>query len=605
MTKSNWLTSSITTFGKDLILFCVWGSVVFWLFPQLYPLLLSLGLWLIGLKHLQVHLDQGYVTHTIAVLTPIGLMWILYYTAMQAWWLADDPALLRNIAERGILPHFYQSDVWRSVSYINLTPWVIFSLGIDWHFFGLEPLGYYIHHLLSFSIVLFLAYWVLNLFFSPLTCSLTLSILVVSVPSANVAQLLMVRHYLEGLGLSLLAIGAYVKAVQTQQQKWTYLGSIGYLLATTAKEIYVPLVIMLPCLPVGTWQQRWKRLVPFIVVAGSYVVWRFYMLKPSNLVSGYSEIVAPKLNWERVLALPTRIVETLGWQQTWQLLILLLVSLIASGIIVKNLQRCQIGCVLLWIAATTLPVIPVLSVLDPRYLFLPFLVFCLGLALSLQFLIDQQRHYLALILGLSMLAVGIQSIPTGLAFIQRAEVLNQYRVEGEFILKDNQARGMLINPIASSWYYSNLSWMREHILKSAVGVRVCYDLCICHSQATDQIYQYLQGHLVPSKFSEQPLNCGNPTAELTINLRFESGTLSWQLGPYQEGQYYGTAGNVDTEKLYAIPTQGSYYMGLADKLPVVIKYVSPAGWFTYSPVLVLDTAKKDAQGMVQLTWQRH
>jgi len=605
MNHPSLLTYKENKWVKAFLFFSLWGSAVFWLFQQHHIILLIIGLLWIGLNHLQSQRDNWstYLTHSVAVLIPISLMWTLYHTALQAWWLADDPALLQNVVEHGIFSHFYQSDVWRSLSYANLTPWVALSLGIDWQLFGLEPLGFYWHHLLSFSIVLIIAYLVLNLFFSPLICSLTLSLFVASVPSANIAQFLMVRHYLEGLGLSLLAIWGYVKAVQTQRHGWAYLGSLFYLLATTAKEIYVPLVVVLPCLPVGNWRQRWKMLIPFVAVAGSYVLWRIYMLKPSQMLTGYGDL-SPKLNWDS--ALPSRVPEVLGWQHSWQLLIMLLAAFVYLFIIfkyLKNIQWIQLCAVLLWLAVTLLPIVPVLSILDSRYLFLPYFVFCLGVAFSLQFLMDKQWHYVALGLGLSVLAVGVKSVESGV--IRQVDLLKQYRIEGNLILTDKNANGLLVNPIGADWYYQSLQWLREHVLKLPKGARACYDLCICQP---DKVYQYVQGQLRTSHVSEQAQDCGQADAALSLKLHFATNSVHWQLGPYQQGQYYATLStekDVITGKWLAVPAQGKHPIELSNRSYLLVKYVSPEGWQTYSPVLELDPAQKNAQGVMQLIWQRH
>ncbi len=551
--------------------------------------------------------SNDYVYHGIAILIPIALMWILYHSVLQTWWLADDPALLQSIAEHGIISHFYQSEVWRSLSSANLTPWVILSLGIDWHFFGLEPLGYYWHHLLSFSIVLLIAYFVLNLFFSPLVCSLTLSIFVASIPSANIAQFLMTRHYLEGLGLSLLAILFYVKAIETDKLRWAIFGSIFYLLATTAKEIYVPLVVVLPWLLVGNWIQRGKMLIPFVAVAGVYVLWRIYMLKPSSLLTGYS--LAPKLDWNIAFALPSRVAEVLGWQHSWQLLIVLLISLIYLFIIfkyLKNLKWIQLCAVLLWLAVTLLPIVPVLSILTSRYLFLPYFVFCLSIAFSLQFLITQ-RIIMALILGLSLLLVGLKSITYGPATIRQIEFLKQSHIEGNLILTDKNSNGLLVNPIGTDWYYQSLQWLREHVMNLPKGVRTCYDLCVCQPKTTDKIYQYMQGQLRISHLSEHAQDCGQANAALSVKLNLVADTIHWQLGPYQQDQYYVTSSkqkDMVIGQWFPIPAQGNYLIELSNRLYLIFKYVSPEGWYTYSPILTLDPAKKNAQGNVELIWGR-
>jgi len=556
--------------------------------------------------------SNDYVYHGIAILIPIALMWILYHSVLQAWWLADDPALLQSIAEHGIISHFYQSEVWRSLSSANLTPWVILSLGIDWHFFGLEPLGYYWHHLLSFSIVLLIAYFVLNLFFSPLVCSLTLSIFVASIPSADIAQFLMTRHYLEGLGLSLLAILLYVKAIETDKLRWAIFGSIFYLLATTAKEIYVPLVVVLPWLLVGNWIQRGKMLIPFVAVAGVYVLWRIYMLKPSSLLTGYS--LAPKLDWNIVFALPNRVAEVLGWQHSWQLLIVLLISLIYLFIIfkyLKILKWIKLCAVLLWLAVTLLPIVPVLSILTSRYLFLPYFMLSLSVAFFLHILFRMQCNYIALALGFSMLAVGIKSVEIGPAVILPTESIKQHRIEGQFVLTGGNVNDLLLNPLppGGEGYYQSLQWLREHVLKLPKGVGVCYDLCVCQPQSSDKIYQFVQGHLKSSKFDESVLDCGKHDVALTVKISRAGHVLHWQLGPYKKGQYYAIASSNrpnmrDGAPVINIPTRGNLFYDLSKTLYVVIKYISPEGWHTYSPILTLDPAKTDIQGNVELIWER-
>jgi len=548
--------------------------------------------------------SNDYVYHSIAILIPVALMWILYHNVLQAWWLGDDPFLLQSIAEHGIISHFYQSEVWRSLSPINLTPWVILSLGIDWHFFGLEPLGYYWHHLFSFTFVLIIAYLVLNLFFSPLVCSLTLSIFVASIPSADIAQFLMVRHYLEGFGLTLLAFLIYVKTIHTQKLRWAILGSFFYLLATTAKEIYIPLVVILPFLPIGTLQQRWKMLIPFIVVAGTYVIWRIYMLKPNYILSSYGDLI-PKLNWDNVLSLPKRVADILGWQYTWQLLIILLACLVFLWFFFKN--RHNIFIILLWIMITILPIIPVLSVLGPRYLFLPYFVFCLSIAFSLQYLINQQKHYIALTLGLILLLLGVKSVETGNAMIRQTDKLKQYHLEGKFILTTHD-NALLINPVAHIWYHQSLQWLKEQVLNLPKGVNICYDLCICKPKSTNNIYQYVQGELRrTSILSEYIQSCGQSDVDLSVKIHYVNGALHWQFTPYKQGEYYVTLSqqkNMLTGQWMLLPSQGNYPYKLSKKLYWIIKYISPEGWHTYSPILTLDPAKKDVQGNVELIWER-
>jgi hypothetical protein len=108
--------------------------------------------------------------------------------------------------------------------------------------------------------------------------------------------------------------------------------------------------------------------------------------------------------------------------------------------------------------------------------------------------------------------------------------------------------------------------------------------------------------------SEHAQDCGQADAALSVKLHLATDGVHWQLGPYQQGQYYATVSiqkDVITGEWLAVPAQGKHPIELSKTLYLLVKYVSPEGWQTYSPVLELEPAQKDAQGVVQLIWQRH
>ncbi|MEZ5672507.1 MAG: hypothetical protein R3E08_09030 [Thiotrichaceae bacterium] len=90
------------------LMLMIWTIAVLVLFPK-YAIVLSgvgagwIGLYLLEFKKLNLS------THLLALSLPIILTLSFYHTHWQAWWLADDPALLQAIAENGIFPHFYAS----------------------------------------------------------------------------------------------------------------------------------------------------------------------------------------------------------------------------------------------------------------------------------------------------------------------------------------------------------------------------------------------------------------------------------------------------------------------------------------------------------------
>ncbi|MEZ5671052.1 MAG: hypothetical protein R3E08_01180, partial [Thiotrichaceae bacterium] len=407
----------------------------------------------------------------LAILIFIG---IFYLPAIQYWWLEDDPLFLQGIAKYGVLAHFYRPEVWQDLMPYHLMPWVIASFGIDWQLFGLNPSGFYWHHFISFALMISIAYKVLRLFFPIWICGTVLIVFVVSLPSGYALQLLMVRHYIEGLGLSLLAYWFYIKALQTHRTRWAYLGSLFYLCATTAKEIYVPLVVVLPFLPIGNWQRRVKMLLPFMIVAFFYVVWRTYMLGIDHLFAGYDSITAPPLNWERFLALPSVLLTTLGWQ-TWGHTALVILTLLLVGIWFWQSPKYTTGYLIIWVLAVVLPLIPVLSILSPlnsRYLLLPWFLVCIGLAGLLQFLSSRDEKSISVSVAIMWIIGAISWTPS--SQILTSELLKRNSIEGKFVLTASATPNTLFSPYSASWHYDALLWLKEHVLKQADTTKVCY-----------------------------------------------------------------------------------------------------------------------------------
>lgn len=112
----------------------------------------------------------------------------------------------------------------------------------------------------------------------------------------------MTRHYLEGLLAALCASALFVLSVRRPPGPAATMlavaGATLLLLATTAKEIYVPLVILLAFLPESSWRRRLRALAPFAAVAVIYTLWRFWMLG--------APIPSPDAttDWHRWTALP-------------------------------------------------------------------------------------------------------------------------------------------------------------------------------------------------------------------------------------------------------------------------------------------------------------
>src|SRR5262245_39725869 len=101
--------------------------------------------------------------HTLAISIPVLLLWTLYMPAQDSWWTCDDPFVLKTLFERGTFSHFVDPLVWKGYSLHSFTPWMHLSYALDLRLFGLNPAGFYFHQLLSFSLVIALAYGILRI----------------------------------------------------------------------------------------------------------------------------------------------------------------------------------------------------------------------------------------------------------------------------------------------------------------------------------------------------------------------------------------------------------------------------------------------------------
>ncbi len=560
----------------QLLLLLFGGFYLISLTSQQY-LLGTVGIaWLVS-YHLE-YTNKRFLAHLIAFSIPIILTFYFYHNHLNAWWLADDPALLQAIAEHGILPHFYDSTVWRQVSPANLTPWLIASLGIDWFWWQLEPFGYYIHHFISFILVLSISYLSLKDYFSPTVASITLSLFVLSTPVAHLLQFLMVRHYLEGLGFAIAAFYFYFKLLQDSRPRWFFLSNLSYLLAITAKEIYVPLVVLLPFLPETTWKRRLYYLIPMIIIAGLYVVWRAEMLQWHRLISGYDSSLIPKLTLAYVQDLPLRLIQILNWLTHWQQSIF---GVIIGLFIVFTLWRAKLRemiFIFVLLGLVTLPIIPVLTILDTRYLVLPYFVFCLAIGWTLQVL--RTHHQLLLSLGLGFGAI-FASI-TAIESLSFKAIQQQYRTEGQFILQGES--GTLIEPIGMYWYYQGLQRLRRMALQQPENTHVCYDSCSCTQVAP--LYHYTKSsqlEIFSTHFSE----CSEKNQNLQAVVNFKNDILAWKLAPQSTGQYYASLSTHHDlhGQFFPIPATGQFAV-VAEKAYVIFKYVAAVP--QYSPVFELN-----------------
>jgi hypothetical protein len=202
----------------------------------------------------------------------------LYHSALDSFWLYDDPYLLRNAAEHPLFEFFTRPEVWNLVGLSYLAPWQTLSLGLDYRLFALDSRLFYAHHLVSLWLSSCVLYAVLRLWWRPLLAASGALLYLMTAPAAAAAEMLMIRHYVEGLIFCAAGVWCFVRAVRENSLGLALASALFYFLSMSAKEVYVPALIVFAVLPEGDRRTRLRALVPAAMALVLYLVWRHHML---------------------------------------------------------------------------------------------------------------------------------------------------------------------------------------------------------------------------------------------------------------------------------------------------------------------------------------
>ncbi|HDH53483.1 MAG TPA: hypothetical protein ENH24_03250, partial [Nitrospirae bacterium] len=212
----------------------------------------------------------------------------LYFPSLSSFWLFDDLYILRYASENSPLNFFFNPVVWRMISFSHLTPWITASFFMDYRLFGFHYEFFYLHQLISLALASILLYIALRYFIRWQFALLGSLMFLASAPAAAASQLLMIRHYLEGLSFTILSFLFAIGALRKENIFYSLLSALFYFLAMSAKEIYVPIGLVAFLLPVGHLRKRFLYLMPLLLTFFGYIYWRDFML--GQFVAGVSDV---------------------------------------------------------------------------------------------------------------------------------------------------------------------------------------------------------------------------------------------------------------------------------------------------------------------------
>jgi hypothetical protein len=529
----------------------------------------------------------------------------IYGPNLPIWWIGDDTQILKHAASHHFWEYFLVPSVWRELSASNLTPWVDAIYDLDLFLFGLNPTGFYLHHLAIFGLLTATAYYFLRLWLNRSWAFAAGILFTLSPCYANSVYFLMTRHYVEGLLWSLWAIILYIKALRNQRPVLAYWGALFYLVATLCKEIYVPLVLLLPFWPeayfdknrsewIQVFRNRLFYFLPFAVIAAAYTLYRRWML--GNWIGGYGNLYSTKSDF---LVLLDHVGHLLMENNIW--LIIVIVPFAIWGIFGNRTNSWKLKCfALLIFLLVVAPLWEISGILSGRHLFLP--TFLLLVAVS----IGMSRLWHQRLIGRLISSVGVLVLFFGLfqanQCVQKklGDISDRYSAQGLFMWDVSSSQDVLFVESIPGWYFEGLSWLKSHIEHREEMAQPIIDICYfiytnafpphCRRFWSYDPYRRCVVRMDPKVVSTKCKSCQDVyRSDVSLNIRIwqDEGLIRWKLGPYQTGRYLF----VDSQTGFTITLPRSGHIpGMIDMIAKTEKnymcYAAPEGWIacsTWSP----------------------
>jgi hypothetical protein len=515
---------------------------------------------------------------SVDVLVPLLLVLIAaaaYRSALGLWWLFDDFSWLQFVLRHAPWQYWTDRAAQGELPAV-LTPWLTASLDLDTVLFGVDAPAAHLHHLASFLLLVPATYALARQFAGPLPAALVTALVAFGVPVAASAPLLMVRHYVEGLLFAELAALGWVMAVRRRRLSFALGSAVFYGLAASAKEVFVPLPLLLLVVDEGAWRERVRALAPQGSVLAGYLAWRYWML--GTLGGGYGWVVPPEERlaaWARIPWELARVSAGEAWLAGGALL------LVMGGVALGGVRSGR-GLAAVAVAALLAggPLVVVATAIEPRYAVVPWVLLAFAMLPALR---GRPPRLTAMVAAACALLVALTAIPSWRASMATLERMS---AEGRFL--SHMAPGDALREPISPPSALNPLHVHHQVLFGRPSTADWFydDLYLCDHQPRRIWTWSVPGRTFVEadpavRRAAAALCAGVPvTAPLEASLRRQGESLSWRLGPYRDGEY---AFLLDSgRQSYVVPRIGGYRLRFVPELHLRIRYRGPDGHLVYS-----------------------
>jgi hypothetical protein len=517
--------------------------------------------------------SRRLVDSAIALLLAV-VVGAIFRKITRLWWMFDDPFHFNILQRVSVVGTLYDKTLYNALGTPLFTPFLMLSLRSDLALFGGNARPFYIHQLLVVMLLPAAEYLLLRLWCSRMTAAATALITCLAGPALSVVPVLMLRHYIGGALLAMIATILFVRAVRGGSISMAVASAIVYFLAAGTKEIYVPLPAVLLVIPEGTWRQRIRALVPLVVAGLLSAAWRLSVIGTN--VGSYGFVVRPEERLGRMATLPFRAVREFAGSRS-ALAIALTAAVVACALLLFVRVRAARLPIAVAIAAALLPILPVATELQPRWAFALWLVFSMSVAFIPHAL---PRGWIVVVIVL-FLALGAHAMEWSSRFRSFRRMSDEARVFVTLgpadVIRNSATPPVTFGQLAARF-------------KDAHGRAANDDFDLC--TATNTLHRVLEydahRHEIVDEGAKPIVDFCRTirTMPLTADFTFdEPGSFFWRLGPYKDGAYSfilpGAQG-------YEVRRDGGFRSPGLPGLMFRVRYRSPAGWTTYSPEIKVD-----------------
>lgn len=517
---------------------------------------------------------------------------VLFGSSLSGDWRWDDPQILLHAHQYSILSDFTDPEVWQQFSPANLTPWLIFSFEVDLILFGVNPTAFYLHQVLALIASAIALYALLTLWADKRFAFFGALLFLAGAPSFRVVEQLMTRHYVEGLLFCLLSLICFVRFLRSNGNALLLPAAAFYLLAVIAKEIYVPLVLLIPLITIQERGPMLRSLWPYCAIAGAYILWRGWML--DSLVGGYvesSEYLTVPFISEVISSFSQFPKLILG--NNWLPFCMIFIVLVGTYARILKSRLLLSSIVLALVLIPLVPLVRSPGIGSPdRYFFLFWCSISFAMAFYAGRLGSTVEKSKRKLVSISLWIVAPLTISMSLWWsiplnARHQAASTEYDVQAQFIWQEEDDTAFLPSPgvLPSFWFVTGLQDFKSGLIPGSSSPSAIVD-AIYLEDKYEYLYQYDRSCLCMKSISDslelrriQHKSLLREQAPLSLEYSYQDGIFSWEFGPYTEGNYHVVS---DVIGVIPAPLAGRLRVTLQDNAPFYLKYTAPEGWITYS-----------------------